>query len=175
MIYVFLKKIKNKKGASSIEFAYAMLLFLTLLIAGFEFFMIGYKYMTVSNFANEIASTIAIQGGVRPSKPTGYSSGGTSYKTTVNMVTSMGDLGKKIGQTPNDISIKIKYQPEGSNSFTTTTLSGASNVEIPYGNRFEVTVSYVFRLHILNKIIPLQSSTVIQKTKGDVAQFEYDY
>lgn len=175
MINIFLKKVKSKKGASMIEFTYSMLLFLILLIAGFEFFMMGYKYITVSDFANGLASTMAVQGGVKSSKPNGYSSGGTSYQTSSNIVSSVVNLSEKIGQDPSDITVKVKYQPEGSNSFKTDILSGASNIEIPYGNRFEVTVSYMFRLQFLNQITTLEDAKVIEKTKGDVSQFEYDY
>lgn len=175
MIKKFLKEIKNKKGASMIEFTYSMLLFLTLVIAGFEFFMMGYKYMTVSNFANELSSTIARQGGVQTSAPKGYSSGGTSYQTSGDIIRSINNLGGKIGQNSSDITVSIKYQPEGSNTFRTDNLTGASSIEIPYGNRFEITVGYVFRLELLNQITTLGDSHVVQRTKGDVSQFEHDY
>lgn len=175
MIKKFSKKIKNKKGAGMIEFVYAMMLFLTLVIAGFEFFMMGYKYMTVSNFANELSSTISRQGGIQISKPNGYSSGGTSYQTSKILVDEIKNLGDKIGQNPTDINITIKYQPTGSTSFKTATLNGSSNIEIPYGNRFEITVEYRFRFELLNQIVPLPDSGTIQRTKGDVSQFEHDY
>lgn len=176
MIKKILKELKkNKKGASMIEFTYSMLLFLTLVIAGFEFFMMGYKYMTVSNFANELASTIARQGGVQTSAPRGYSSGGTNYQTSGNIIESVNRLGRKIGQDSNDITVRVTYQPEGSNIFRTDNLTGASNIEIPYGNRFEITVDYVFRFRLLNQIVILNDSHIIERTKGDVSQFEHDY
>lgn len=171
-----LKELKNKKnGASMIEFTYSLLLFLILLIAGFEFFMMGYKYMTVSNFANELSSTIARQGGVQTSAPRGYSSGGTTYKTSGDILNSINRLGGKIGQDSSDITVRVTYQPEGSNTFRTDNLTGASGIEIPYGNRFEITVGYVFRFKLLNQINTLTDSYIIERTKGDVSQFEHDY
>lgn len=169
------KKLKSKKGAGMIEFTYAMLLFLTLVIAGFEFFMMGYKYMTVSNFANELSSTVAKQGGIQTLAPKGYSSGGTDYQTSGDIIKSINNLGAKIGQDVSDITVRVKYQPEGSNTFRTDNLTVASGIEIPYGNRFEITVGYVFRFELLNQITALTDSYTIERTKGDVSQFEHDY
>lgn len=175
MIKRFFIKIKSKKGASTVEFTYTMLLFLMLLISGLELFMMGYKYITVSDFANGVASTIAVQGGLRTTSPNGYNAGGSFYTNSYAMMNSVDSLSKKIGQPTSDISIRIKYQPAGTNSFTTTTLSSSSNIEIPYGNSFEVTVSYIFRLQFLNQIAPISDSITVEKTKGDVSQFEYNY
>lgn len=176
MLNKFFKNIKNRKGASSIEFTYTMLLFLILLMAGLEFFMMGYKYMVVSDFANNTASTLAIQGGIGTSKPTGLSSGGRAYVTSANMNNNIADLGRKIGQPATDITVKVKYQPTGSTTFRTDILSSSSSIEIPYGNRFEVTVSYVFKLQFLQQISSsITKSTTVTKIKGDVSQFEHNY
>lgn len=176
MIKNILKKIKNKRGASMVEFTYAMLLFITLFVAGYEFFTMGYKYLTVSNFANELSSTIARQGGIQTSMPRGYGAGGTTYKSSSVLNGDIDKLRKSIGQDKEDISIKLAYQNNNSDSMNNViTLNSGTNVEIPYLNRFEVSISYKFKFELLDKLVPTLTSYTITKTKGDVSQFEHDY
>lgn len=181
MTSVFFKKLnrlKEKSGASMVEFTIAMFLFVILVVSGFEFFMMGHKYMTVSNFANELARTISIQGGIDVRTPNGFQGAGTiydNYMTASKIMKSVNSLGDKIGQHPEDISIKVKYQPEGSDSFVEKVISSGSSIEIPYGNRFEVTVGYLFKTELLQKVVDINSSYMIERQKGGISEFEHDY
>lgn len=178
MIYDFLNKLKEKKGASMVEFTGAMFLFLILVIAGFEFFMMGHKYMTVSNFTNDLARTISIQGGIDTRTPSGFQGVGTrfnNYKTSADIMNSVVRLGDKIGQDPGDITIELKYQPIGSNSFVTKQLNSNSSCEIEYGDRFEVVVNYIFRMELLNQVVNVKDSYTVERRKGGVSEFEHDY
>lgn len=181
MTSVFFKKLnrlKEKNGVSMIEFTYVMFLFVILVVAGFEFFMMGHKYMTVSNFANELARTISIQGGIDTRTPSGFQGVGTTrdnYMTASEIMKSVNNLGDKIGQDSGDISIRIKYQPEDSDSFVERAINSGSSIEIPYGNRFEVTVGYLFKTELLHKVVNANSSYMIERQKGGISEFEHDY
>lgn len=178
MLNKFFRKLKEKKGASMVEFTGAMFLFVILVVAGYEFFMMGNKYMTVSNYANDIARIISIQGGVDTITPNGFQGSGTQfneYKTSADIADSIAKLGDKIGQDPSDISIYLKYQPDSTSSFVTKRINAGSSIEIPYGDRFEVNVHYVFRLELLNNIVKLADSHIIERTKGGVSEFEHNY
>lgn len=178
MINKFIKSLKSKKGASMVEFTGVLFLFVILLSAGYEFFMMGNKYMAVSNYANDLARTISIQGGVENMPPKGFQGAGTQnneYKTSADIMKSVEKLGAKIGQDPEDISVYIKYQPNNDSPFVTKKLNGGSSIEIPYGDRFEVKVDYVFRLELLNQITKLTDSKTVERTKGGVSEFEHNY
>lgn len=178
MINKFIKNLKSKKGASMVEFTGALFLFVILLTAGYEFFMMGNKYMAVSNYANDLARTISIQGGVENLPPKGFQGAGTQfseYKTSTNLMESVEKLGAKIGQDPKDISVYIKYQPNDESPFVTKKLNSGSSIEIPYGDRFEVKVNYVFRFELLNQITNLTGSKTIERTKGGISEFEHNY
>lgn len=178
MITSIFEKIKSRKGASTVDFSYNMLLFVILIVAGYEFFMMGYKYMTVSNFANDLARTISIQGGVDVTVPNGFQGGNgvfSSYKKTRDIMNDVNDLANSINQDVSDIEIRVKYQPSGGNTFITRTLNSGSSLEIDYGDRFEIIVSYMFRMEMLDKVVNVNDSFEIERRKGGVSEFEHDY
>lgn len=172
------KQIKGKKGASTVEFVGNMFLFVTLIVTGFELFMMGYRYMTVSNFANELARTISIQGGVNSSVPSGFQGGNgvfSNYKKSSDIVNDINSLANSIGQEPSDITVRIRYQQDGSGAFIERTINSGTISEVEYGDRFEVIVNYVFRMMYLDKLVSLPDSITVERRKMGVSEFEHDY
>lgn len=172
-----LRKIRNKKGASTIEFAISLLLFVTLLVAGYEFFMMGHKYLTVNSFANNLARTIAVQGGVSTTTPKGFQGINTSnnnYKNSTYINNSINHLAESIGQKREDISVSVVYKNKD-NITVTKTLNASSEIEIPYNNKFEVIVKYKFRTIVLHEQVKMYDSLEITKRKSDISYFEHEY
>lgn len=175
----YLDKLKLKKGASMIEFVNVMLVFLILFVVSLELFFIGYKYISIGSFANSLTQAVSIQGGIQPSSPKGYETANVTYLKTSDILKTIDDLSKSLGQDSSSITVKIRYQKTASNgavSYNTTTLKSGTNVKIDYGNWFEITVECNLKSMVVGDLIPLNIGNLnITRTKGGVSQFEHGY
>ena len=172
-------KFKNKNGSSTVELVNVLFIFLVLLIASVELFSLGYKYISLSSFANNLAQTVSIQGGIQQSSPKGYETANVSYMKTSDIFNAVDSLADIIRQDRDSITIKVRYQKTNSNgtvSYNTVTLKDNSNIKIDYGNWFEITVECKLENLLAGNLVPIDSSLVtISRTKGSVSQFEYNY
>lgn len=175
----FIKNLKAKKGASTIEFLNSMLIFIILFISAIELFFLGYKYIAISSFANSLVQVISIQGGIQETSPTGYETASVKYVNTQDIFNTVESVAQSMGQDKSSLTIKIRYQKsqsDGSVVYNTVTLNNNSNIKIEYGNWFEITVECKLENILTGELVPIDTSlSTISRTKGGVSQFEFDY
>ena len=175
----YINKLKIKEGSSMIEFVNVMLVFIILFVISIELFFIGYKYISVSSFANSLTQAVSIQGGIQPTSPKGYETANVTYLKTSDIMSNIDNLSKSLGQDPSSITVKMKYQKTDSNgavSYNTVTIKNGTNIKLDYGNWFEITVECSLESMVLGDLVPLDISNLnIARTKGGVSQFEHSY
>ena len=169
--------LKKKSGASTIEFAISLLLFVTLFVGGYEFFMMGHKYLTVNSFANNLARVISVQGGVSVNTPKGFqgiNTANNNYRNSANIARSIDNLAESIGQKKEDVDVYIAYQDNDSSN-TTKKITPSLEIEIPYNTKFEIIVKYKFRMMLLHYETKIFDTLYVTKRKADISNFEHDY
>ena len=143
------KKIKSKKGASMVEFTMVTLIFLTVFSIGFDFVMLGYKYMSVSNYANDLVRTLTVQGGAASSTPKGFQGGSAAYKTLSEIKTERNNFAKTIGGASSDVKVYVAYT-DSSNTRVENNINNITTFTVKYLTPFEVIVEYTPKLEILS-------------------------
>lgn len=170
-------KMKEKKGASMVEFTVSMTIFVMLFVTAYEVYMIAYKYLEISNFTNELATKIAIQGGIEPQTPSGFQDTQSKYKyyiTSGDLESRIKALNEKIGNEAGAIDVVLEYYPP-TGSVRRHKLSGSSSIEVPYLEPFYVEVSYDAEFEILNNFLTNSSLGRVKKKKAGVSEFLHDY
>lgn len=174
---MILKKIKsslkNKKGAGAIEFTINMFIFLMILSLGFELIMVGVKYMQVSDYANKLVRTIAIQGGVDTKVPSGFQGGSSGYKNLNTLVREKNQFAKSVGVDPNDLSVTI-IRETSSGSKVSTNIESGTAVRLNYLESFEVKVDYKPKLEVLHNF-GQSLNGILRRTKVGLSEYVYDY
>lgn len=173
-IHALKNKSKSKKGASVLEFAMGLLIFVLLFAFAVDIIMITTKQHTVSQTANQIARQIAIQGGVKQSAPTGYPGGDKAYMDSKEMVVYLQEEFKDAGIAPTEWKLELEgFSPSG-HPVGVRSLTNGTNFEVDYQNLFEFEIEYQYKWNIIGQIIPPMGkmSTSVQK-RSAISEFKY--
>lgn len=162
-------KLKEKKGASTVEFAIVMLIFVFLFSIGFEFIMLNSKYLHVADYANEITRVIAIQGGADNKVVSGFQGGNNAYKTTYDLRYEKDRFAESIGIDESKFKV---YIHSGSQTFN---LDTQGIIKIDYLQPFKIEVKVEPGLDVVDNFGEFVMSKILKNTKMGVSEFEHDY
>ena len=169
-----LKKIKSKKGGSTVEFVINITIYLLLFAFGVEMIFISYKYMMVSHYSNEVARTLAVQGGVCINAPTGYQGGNSEYKNIDKLLKEKDELAKMIWAASDDLNVTINVNKGGGNK-EARTLNERRDIKINYLETFEVVVQYKPKFMVIGNFVNIVEDSVMKKTRTGMSEYLYDY
>lgn len=165
----FSKKLKEKKGMSTIEFAIGMLILVTMLIFFCDLFKISYTYYVANQQLNYVARTVGIEGGVHAVEPTGFPE---KYYTSGDVLKSMEDGFKGAGVKPSDFSVVIRDV----NTDKSITLTPSSNITVDYTKGVNVEVNVKYKWNLLSQILPfVNKDNSFTVKRYVVSEFKYDY
>lgn len=169
----FKNKLKSKKGAGAIEFTINMLIFVMLISIGYELIMVGYKYIQVSDYANDLVRTISIQGGIQTSAPAGFQGGSSGYENYNTLIAKKNTFAKSVGVNPSDVDVTITYK-NSSGILTTTNLNSKATIKIDYLDSFEVKVDYTPNLELAQNF-GAELNGVLRRTKKGLSEYVHNY
>lgn len=167
------KKLKSKKGATMIEFTISMLIFLVVFSAGFDFVMLGYKYMNVSSYANDLVRTMSVQGGAASSAPRGFQGGSSAYKTLNNIVSEKNAFTKTIGAQNGDLKVYVNYD-DGTGTRRRYNLESITGFTVRYLMPFEIEVEYTPTLEMLGNY-GFSLNNRVKVVKAGISEYVQNY
>ncbi len=167
------EKLMSKKGASMVEFTMVMLMFLLIFTIGYELVMVGYKYVQVSDYANDIVRTLAVQGGVDRQVPAGFQGGASAYKNFDKLIAEKNAFAKTVGVSPSDLTIRVSRETSNG-SLVTNSIEERVPIRIDYLQTFEVTIDYNPSLE-LSQNFGAKLNGVLRRTKLGLSEYLYDY
>lgn len=166
-------KFKSRKGASMVEFAIVMMIFMLIFSIGYELVLTGYKYIQVSDYANDIVRTMAVQGGVDRSVPAGFQGGSDGYKTFDELISEKNKFAKSVGVSPSDLRIKVSRETNNG-SMITNYVEDRTPIKIDYLQSFEVTIEYKPSLEVAQNF-GAKLNGVLKRTKLGLSEYVHDY
>ena len=167
------KKIKSKKGASMVEFTIVMMLFVTVFSIGFDFIMLGYKYMSVSNYANDLVRTLSVQGGVESSTPNGFQGGDSAYKTISEIKSEKDRFAKSIGSKSDEVDVLVVYY-DNLNVRHEKKIDSMTSFNVEYLTPFEIIIEYTPKLEILSNF-NVKLTNKMRRVKMGVSEYVKNY
>lgn len=167
------KKIKSKKGASMVEFVMVVMIFLMVFSIGFDFIMLGYKYMSVSNYANDLVRTFSVQGGTDVVAPKGFQGGDDEYKTLSEIKAEKELFAKSIGSNPDDVNLYFVYY-DNRGQRVEVNLDDTTGFTVKYLTSFEIIVEYTPKLEILSNF-NVSLNNKVRRVKMGVSEYVQNY
>lgn len=161
-------KLKEKKGATMIEFTMNMFMFLMLMSLGFELMMLTTKYLQVSNYANDLVRTISIQGGIDRTAPSGFQGGNSAYKNYTTLIDEKNRLAQSVGVPSDDLIVRI------SSGNTNIDLTARVPIKIDYLESFKVNIDYRASSELTHNF-GVALNTVLRRTKVGISEYLHDY
>lgn len=141
----FFKKIKEKKGMSTLEFVICLMIFLTVFTFLTDLFLILYKQYVVTSAASEISRQIGTQGGIATKKPENYPGSDGNYLTYKELNNWIASLNDSFFLEDDSIYCNITYykDPADPSSAVTINPKTANNtIYLPYGSYVAITIYY---------------------------------
>lgn len=167
------EKLKSKKGASMVEFTIVMLIFMLIFSIGYELVLTGFKYVQVSDYANDIVRTVAVQGGVDRNVPAGFPGGSDGYKTFDELISEKNKFAKSVGVSSSDLKIKVSRETSDG-SVITNYIENRIPIKIDYLQSFEVTIEYKPSLEV-SQNFGAKLNGVLKRTKLGLSEYVHDY
>lgn len=100
------KKIKKKKGLTTLETCIGGLIFILVFAAILDFIMVSHRYLSLTDTAKEMARIISVQGGSLKTKPAAYSG---NYYTSKELGTVFKKQMNDMGFADGEYSLYITY------------------------------------------------------------------
>ena len=141
----FLKKIKDKKGMSTLEFVICLMIFLTVFTFLTDLFLILYKQYVVTSAASEISRQVGIQGGIATKKPENYPGSDGNYLTYKELNNWISGLNDAFFLEDDSIFCEITYYPNPADASSAVTINPKTDnntIYLPYGSYVSVTIYY---------------------------------
>lgn len=156
---------KNKKGSMAIEIIIGCMMFLLVMCFFLDITTLTWKLSVISQANTYIARTVGIQGGVKPSAPTGFPGGNTAYESSTEIL-------DKVKQSFNNAKIAdTEYQIYINN----TLLKGSTNIETDYESMLTTKIIVNYKWDMLSNFIPGSLSHSIVSNRAVMSEFKYRY
>lgn len=141
----FLKKLKDKKGMSTLEFVICLMIFLTVFTFLTDLFLILYKQYVVTSAASEISRQIGTQGGIATKIPENYPGSNGNYLTYAELNKWIESINNSFFLEDDEMYCNITYykDPADPNSAVTINPKITTNtIYLPYGSYVAITIYY---------------------------------
>lgn len=156
-----------------VEFTMVVMIFLTVFAIGFDFIMLGYKYMNVSNYANDLVRVFSVQGGAHSTTPNGFQGGATAYKTLNEIKAEKNAFAKTIGSSSSDVKVSVAYK-NPSSARVEVDIDRINSFMVDYLTPFEVIVEYTPKLELLSNF-NVSLTRKIKRVKMGVSEYVQNY
>lgn len=168
------KRMENpKKGAHAIEVIIGMLIFILLFGFFFDMFYITNKQFTVDRQIGILSRTIAVQGGVKRSAPTGYSDN-EAYMTSAEMSAHIQRVMRDIDIEPDEYHVMVTRYNEHNQPVDMRALNAATQFEVDYEQRFELYISYNYKWTLMGQLVPGMGGTrEAVRRRSNVSEYRY--
>lgn len=167
------EKRNPKKGANAIEVIIGMLIFMLLFGFFFDMFNITTKQFSVDRQIGIVSRTIAVQGGVKRSAPSGYSANET-YLTATQLHGHIGAVMRDINVLPGEYSVRLTRYNANNQPVSTRTLTATTEFEVDYEQRFEVEIQYSFKWKLMGQLVPGMGGTrTATRKRSNVSEYRY--
>lgn len=164
-----LKKIKEKKGMSTIEFAIGMLILFGVLVFIIDLSKIAYVYYIANQQLNYVSRTIGIEGGVHATEPSGFPE---TYYTSSQVLKSMENTFGGVGVEPSDFSVIIK----DNKTHKSVKLTPVSNITVDYTKGVDVELHVKYKWSLFGQIVPsINKDREFVVKRYVVSEFKYNY
>jgi hypothetical protein len=164
-LYEYLSKLKNKKGASTIEIVIGVLIFILILGFMLDIIVLTWKFNVVSQTNTQIARIAGIQGGVRSAAPSGWPGGYTTIRTLDGLVM---DKMSSAGIESEEWEGSIGNGRIGRNGVSQTE-------EYDYKTNFETTLTIEYTWEFLSMMLPGSFTQEIESRRPAMSEWKYNY
>lgn len=139
-----MNKMRNKKGAISIEAGIAIIIFV--MLSGFlvDLLMVSYKHFTVSRAGSYLARTVGIQSGILPYVPHQFPGGSKNYTTSSEMYDKLNETFASAGIESSQWRAFINGQK----------LTPATSIQGDYLDKFDIEIEVDYWWAITKNVVP---------------------
>lgn len=160
-----LKKLKEKKGVSSIEFVIGLMILLMIACFLLDVMILGFQLQSYSSINSNFTRTLAVQGGVRTSAPTGYPGGNLAYTNSSALNQIVRTNMESSGIQPGSYQIRVNGINFGSNS----------NIEVDYLGNIRTEIVLTYRWAFTSNFIPGNIVTTHTSRRNTLSEFKYNF
>lgn len=180
------KKLKKKKGITSLEAVIGTLIFLFLFCVTCDLLMMSNRYSALTDTGKELARTISVQGGALEEKPPGYAS---NYYTITDLEELINKNMSAAGFKNGEWAVYIQYtkvyddtehKSKDENSTQKliwcggSTLSHQPTMKIDYLSNFTIKIAASYDWKFMHSFIPNRTTTLTVSMPG-TSEWKYDY
>jgi hypothetical protein len=169
-------KLKDKKGSAVIEFAIALIIFVTLTAFLVDMLMVGGKRFLIARETTEISRVIGIQGGVSSAVPTGYPGGDRAYMTSLELYKRIDSrMEKSKIETDEWVATLTEYDKTG-REIREIHLTPQTSFKVDYMNSMDIKIGATYNWTLMSYITGgLLDDAEVGAKRHTVSEFKYDF
>lgn len=166
------KLLKNKKGISTIIFAFGITILLSVIYFGTDILKIGNGFSVASQSATEITRIASVQGGIGNSKPSHYPG---HYITMSDLDSIVEDKMNAVGYTKEQYAIEINPINGGGKSGKLGAEGMSATGNFDYKTEFEVIIVLNYQWFFSNMTLGIEKDRYIPIRRVGMSEWKFDY
>lgn len=168
MLIEKIAKLKNKKGASTIEIVIGLMIFILLFGFMLDLIVLTWKFNVVAQTNTQIARIAGLQGGIQSSAPNGWAGGNSSYISSSQMQRTVLDKMNSAGIKPGDWTVRI-------GNGTITSGSAGQSKRYDYLETFTTKVEVRYTWDFMSMMLPGNFSQSLSSERPAMSEWKYNY
>lgn len=169
----FRKRLKNKKGMSTLDFIINVFILLLLFSFLTDLFVISFRQYKVSQFSNELIRVISKQGGVRTTAPNNFPGGNANYLDKTEFQNIISDRLQDIGAI--NYRVRLYKESGGSETSVLYPVPTATNFVVDYQEYVRIEIRYEYKWSLMSAFIPGGLKGYLNSSKVGYSEYKYDY
>ena len=157
------QRLKEKGGIWTIEFVVAVLITLMVLCALLDILILSWRFAVISQTTNHLARTIALQGGVERTVPTGYPGGDEVYL--------------KMSELEDDVARMLEYSDIelADYNIQINGVNFGTPIRVDYRGDIMVEMEVDYEWAFLSNFIPGDLSHSVHSKRATISEYKYHY
>lgn len=162
-------KLKNKKGASTIEIVIGMMIFLITLCFLTDLLILLWKFSVIAQTTTQVARLTGIQGGANYSCPNAWPGGNANYININEINSAVQEKFESAKIVSNEWNMSI-----GSGNIGKSGIRKTNNID--YKNTFDVITTVDYRWDFTSNILPFVNlKHTITAKRPAMSEWKYNY
>ena len=194
MLQKIKQKLRDKKGASTLEFVLCMLIFVVVTAFIVDVFMISYKHYVVSANCTKAVRVIAIQGGLSNDTPDNYPGGNPNYMNNKEFRSYLNELANTVQNDVGSMNVYLGYSyidnydniiniedilvytMSHDNTGLISTTYFPQNFLLPYGSFVTLKIEYTYKFFFTDIWYEEDTFFNFNSSKSSVTEYvSYDF
>lgn len=170
------EKLTEEKGSAVIEFAIALLIFVTLTAFLVDMLVIGGKRFGISQETTEISRVIGVQGGVSSAVPTGYPGGDQAYRTSLELYKQIDGKMATSGIETDEWKATLTEYNKGGQIIREVVLTPQTNFRVDYMHSMDIHIEATYSWTLMSLITGnLLDVADVGAKRHTVSEFKYNF